>query len=295
LSAAGGLNFKEQNQIMDEFWDWWQHLPQNISPVIFEIGSFKLQYYGLMYIVAFAVTFFLVLYRVKHEDRFEMTTDQVKDAITYLIIGLIIGARLGYVLFYNLSYYFKHPIEIILPFSFTNGITFTGISGMSYHGGLIGATLAGWLYVHKAKLNWWSGVDLFVPVIPLGYTFGRLGNFINGELYGRVTTSSIGMYFPLAPTNELRHPSQLYEAFFEGIFLFAVLWSIRKLKTPRGAMLAFYLIGYGLVRFCIEYFRQPDAHLGFVFLSFSMGQILCALMIAAGACLHFFLWRQENA
>lgn len=277
---------------MDEFWDWWQHLPQNISPVIFEIGSFKLQYYGLMYIVAFAVTFFLVLYRVKHEDRFEMTTDQVKDAITYLIIGLIIGARLGYVLFYNLSYYFKHPIEIILPFSFTNGITFTGISGMSYHGGLIGATLAGWLYVRRAKLDWWNGVDLFVPVIPLGYTFGRLGNFINGELYGRVTTSSIGMLFPLAPTNELRHPSQLYEAFFEGIFLFAVLWSIRQIKTPRGAMLAFYLIGYGLVRFCIEYFRQPDAHLGFIFLSFSMGQILCALMIAAGVCLYFFLWRQ---
>ena len=280
---------------MDGFWDWWQHLPQNISPVIFEIGSFKLQYYGLMYIVAFAVTFLLVLYRVKHEDRFDMTTNQVKDAITYLILGLIIGARLGYVLFYNLSYYFKHPFEIILPFSFTNGITFTGISGMSYHGGLIGAILAGWLFVRKAKLDWWSGVDLFVPVIPLGYTFGRLGNFINGELYGRMTTSSIGMYFPLAPTKELRHPSQLYEAFFEGIFLFAVLWSIRKIKTPKGAMLAVYLIGYGLVRFCIEYFRQPDEHLGFVFLSFSMGQILCALMIAAGAGLYFYLRRQENA
>ena len=280
---------------MDEFWNWWQHLPQNIDPVIFEIGSFKLQYYGLMYIVAFAITFFLVLYRLRHEERFEITTDQVKDATTYLILGLIVGARLGYVLFYNFSYYLRHPLEIILPFSFSNGVTFTGISGMSYHGGLIGATIAGWFFVRKAKIDWWDGVDLFVPVIPLGYTFGRLGNFINGELYGRVTTAPIGMYFPLAPAGGLRHPSQLYEAFFEGIFLFAILWSIRKIKFPKGAMLALYLIGYGTARFFIEYFRQPDAQLGFVVLSFSMGQILCSLMIAVGLFLYFYLWRKQNA
>ena len=277
---------------MAEFWDWWQHLPQNISPVIFEIGWFKLQYYGLMYIVAFAITYFLVLYRTKHDNRFDMTSDQVKDATTYLILGLIIGARLGYVVFYNFSYYLSHPLEIILPFSFSDGVSFTGISGMSYHGGLIGAVAAGWLYVRRAGLNWWDGVDLYVPVIPLGYTFGRLGNFINGELYGRVTTSSIGMYFPLAPTRELRHPSQLYEAFFEGIFLFAILWSIRNFKMPSGATLAIYLIGYGTVRFCIEYFRQPDDHIGLVFLSFSMGQILCALMFVAGVGLYAYLLRK---
>ncbi len=276
---------------MAEFRDWWQHLPQNISPVIFEIGWFKLQYYGLMYIVAFAITFFLVLYRVKHDDRFELTTDQIKDATTYLILGLIIGARLGYVVFYNFSYYLSHPLEIILPFSFSNGVAFTGISGMSYHGGLIGTIVAGWLYFRKSTLGWWDGVDLYVPVIPMGYTFGRLGNFINGELYGRVTESSIGMYFPLAPTRELRHPSQLYEAFFEGIFLFAVLWSMRKLKMPKGASLAFYMIGYGTVRFFIEYFRQPDDHIGFVVLSFSMGQILCAFMVAAGFGLYVYLRR----
>jgi len=279
---------------MYDFQIWWQHLPQNISPVIFEIGWFKLQYYGLMYIVAFAITFFLVLYRLKHEKRFEYTPDQIKDATTYLILGLIVGARLGYVLFYNFSYYFKHPLEIIIPFSFSNGITFTGISGMSYHGGLIGATFAAWVYVYKAKLDWWSGVDLFVPVVPLGYTFGRLGNFINGELFGRVTTSPIGMYFPLAPAGELRHPSQLYEAFFEGIFLFLILWNIRKIKIPKGAMLALYLIGYGTVRFFIEYFREPDAHLGFVLLSFSMGQILCLLMITAGIFLYMYLGRRTH-
>jgi phosphatidylglycerol:prolipoprotein diacylglycerol transferase len=278
---------------MYDFQQWWQHLPQNISPVIFEIGGFKLQYYGLMYIVAFAITFFLVLYRLKRENRFEFTTDQIKDITTHLILGLIVGARLGYVLFYNFSYYIEHPLEIIVPFSFSNGITFTGISGMSYHGGLIGATFAALFYFKKTKLNWWSGVDLFVPVIPLGYTFGRLGNFINGELFGRVTTSAVGMYFPMAPAGQLRHPSQLYEAFFEGIFLFVILWSIRKIKIPNGAMLALYLIGYGIVRFFIEYFREPDAHLGFVLFSFSMGQILCLLMVATGILLYVYLWRRE--
>ena len=280
---------------MKSFWYWWQHLPGHISPVIFQIGWFRLQYYGLMYIVAFALTYLLVCYRLKHETRFAISTDQVKDAITYLILGLIIGARLGYVLFYNLPYYLKHPLEIILPFSFANGISFTGISGMSYHGGLVGAIVAGWLYVRRSKIDWWDGVDLFAPAIPLGYTFGRLGNFFNGELYGRVTTSPIGMYFPLAPTRQLRHPSQLYEAVFEGLFLFVLLWSIRRVKIAKGAMLAIYLIGYGTVRFFIEYFREPDAHIGFVFLSFSMGQILCSLMIAGGFFLYFYLQRREKA
>ncbi len=279
---------------MDELIIWWQHLPENISPVIFEIGSFKLQYYGLMYVIAFAFTFFLVMFRIKREKGFEISSDQVKDLTTLMMVGLIIGARLGYVLFYNLSYYLKHPLEIILPFSFSNGVTFTGISGMSYHGGLIGVIVVTWIYTRRASLNFWEVADLYTTVIPLGYTFGRLGNFINGELYGKVTSSWIGMYFPMAPGRELRHPSQLYEAFFEGIFLFAVLWSIRKIKKPQGAMLAFYLIGYGVVRFFIEYFRQPDSHLGYIFLSFSMGQMLCAAMIAGGIFLFLYFRQKES-
>jgi len=283
-----------KQSLMSEFWDWWQHLPQHISPVIFEIGWFRLQYYGLMYIVAFALTYFLVLYRVKHEERFGFSKDQVNDLTTYAILGLIIGARLGYVLFYNLSYYMRHPLEIILPFSFSNGFTFTGISGMSYHGGLIGILLLVFWYIRKAKLEYWDVMDLYVPVVPLGYTFGRLGNFINGELFGRTTTSAIGMYFPQAPEKVLRHPSQLYEAFFEGVFLFLLLWSIRKFKVPKGAMLALYVIGYGTVRFVIEFFREPDSHLGFILSSFSMGQILCALMIAGGIGLYFYLKQKEQ-
>ena len=279
---------------MDEFLIWWQHLPENINPVIFEIGSFKLQYYGLMYVFAFAITFFLVLFRIKREKGFEITSDQVKDLTTLMMVGLIIGARLGYVIFYNLSYYLKHPLEIILPFEFSNGITFTGISGMSYHGGLAGLFICALIFTRKAKLSFWQVSDLYVPVVPLGYTFGRLGNFINGELFGRVTSSSIGMYFPLAPGHGLRHPSQLYEAFFEGIFIFFVLWNIRKIKMPQGATFAFYLIGYGTVRFFIEYFRQPDTHLGYILFSFSMGQLLCAAMITCGALLLLYLRKKDS-
>ncbi len=276
---------------MEGFWSWWQHLPQHISPVIFQIGSFKLQYYGLMYLVAFAITYGLVLYRLKREDRFRITRQQVNDLTTVIILGLMVGARLGYVVFYNLPYFLKHPLEIFLPFEFSNGITFTGISGMSYHGGLIGILVAAGLYVRRNGLDLREVADLYIPGIPLGYTFGRLGNFINGELYGRITSAPIGMHFPLAPERALRHPSQLYEAFFEGVFLFAVLWSVRKARAPRGAMLAFYLAGYGVVRFFIEFFREPDAHLGFVVGFFSMGQVLCAAMIAAGIVLLAVLRR----
>jgi phosphatidylglycerol:prolipoprotein diacylglycerol transferase len=276
---------------MVEFWNWWQHLPQKISPVIFQIGSFKLQYYGLMYLVAFGCTYALVLYRLRHEERFRITRPQVNDITTFAILGLMIGARLGYVVFYNPVYFLKHPLEIFLPFDFSHGVTFTGISGMSYHGGLIGVLLAVWVYTRKNRIRLRDVIDLYVPVIPLGYTFGRLGNFINGELYGRITAAPIGMYFPLAPEKALRHPSQLYEALFEGILLFAVMWSLRRVKAPPGAMLGFYLIGYGTVRFFIEFFREPDAHLGFVVSFFSMGQVLCAAMIAAGVFLFFYLRR----
>lgn len=274
---------------MSSFWQWWQHIPEHLDPVIFSIGSFKLQYYGLMYVVAFALTYVLVAYRLKHERRFQVTNEQVQALITYMMLGVIIGARLGYVLFYNLSYFIKHPLEIFLPFNFSDGIKFTGITGMSFHGGLICVILFAWLYCRKNNLRFLEMADLFIPAIPLGYTFGRLGNFINGELYGRITTAPIGMMFPQATGSALRHPSQLYEAFFEGIFLFVLLWSLRRRVRMPGAMLGLYLIGYGTVRFFIEFFRQPDAHLGFVLSSFSMGQVLCLLMIGVGTMLLVIL------
>jgi phosphatidylglycerol:prolipoprotein diacylglycerol transferase len=279
---------------MNTFIDWWQHLPARLDPVLIELGPLKIQYYGLMYIVAFAITYALVIYRLRSEKIEVIGLQQVKDLTTYMILGLIIGARLGYVFFYNWSYYWAHPLEIILPFDFSDGMRFTGISGMSYHGGLIGAILAAAWYLRRHAIAFWPIADLYIPAIPIAYTFGRLGNFINGELYGRATDASIGMYFPLDPTRSLRHPSQLYEAFFEGIFLFVILWPLRRKQGgPPGRFLAFYLFGYGCVRFFIEFFREPDAHIGFVFFSLSMGQLLCSLMMAAGIILYIYLAKRS--
>jgi len=188
----------------------------------------------------------------------------------------------------------RHPLEIILPFDISDHFRFTGITGMSYHGGLIGIIITAFLYTRRNKLNFFEMADLFVPILPLGYTFGRLGNFINGELYGRITTAPIGMYFPSANSLGRRHPSQLYEAFFEGIFLFVCLWLVRKRIQTRGAMIALYLIGYGLVRFGIEFFRQPDAHIGFVLFQLSVGQILCSLMILSGVLVLLYLTAMER-
>jgi phosphatidylglycerol:prolipoprotein diacylglycerol transferase len=266
--------------------EFWQHIPEHINPNIIEIGQFQIRYYGLMYIVAFTIVYLLSLHRVKDED-YSFSKDTIQDSFVWMILGLMLGGRLGYVLFYNFSYYLSRPLEIFLPFSFDNGIQFTGLAGMSYHGGLIGLIAAALLYCRKKKINFWHFADLFVPIVPLGYTFGRIGNFINGELYGRVTSSPWGMYFPLDMSNNLRHPSQLYEAFFEGIFLFIILWSIRKKSPFNGFLLALYLTGYGLVRFFIEFVRQPDPQLGFIVGSLSMGQVLCFTMILCGAVIYF--------
>jgi len=266
---------------MEVFINTWQNLPAQISPVLFSIGSFQLRYYSLMYIIAFALVYLMVSYRIKHEN-YEYGTETIQDYMVWAMLGVIFGGRLGYVLFYNFSYYLQHPLEIILPFDFSNGIKFIGLSGMSYHGGLIGVAVVSLYFCLKNKINFWRFADLFMPAVPLGYTFGRIGNFINGELFGRVTAMPWGMYFPLDPTQQLRHPSQLYEAFFEGIVLFAILWLLRKKKRFDGYLLGIYLCGYGFVRFIIEFFREPDYQLGFVLGFLSMGQVLCLSMILCG-------------
>lgn len=267
--------------MLNQYIEIWNHLPEHINPVIFQTGQFQVRYYGLMYIVAFAVVYLLVLHRIKNE-KYDYSKNVIQDFFIWVILGLMIGARLGYVVFYNLRYYIAHPLEIALPFSFTNGFHYTGIGGMSYHGGLIGVLFATFLFCYKHKINFWHFSDLLAPAIPLGYTFGRLGNFINGELYGRATTAAWGMYFQLDPSQQLRHPSQLYEAFFEGVFLFFILWPLRKRNMFNGFLLSLYLIGYGLVRFFIEFVRQPDPQLGFILGPFTMGQLLCLLMILGG-------------
>jgi phosphatidylglycerol---prolipoprotein diacylglyceryl transferase len=275
---------------MESFINAWQQLPSHVSPALFSIGSFQLRYYSLMYLVAFAIVYFLTLYRVKYEN-YEYTGEMVQDYLVWAMLGLICGARFGYALFYNFSYYLQHPLEIILPFDFSNGFKFVGLSGMSYHGGFIGIFIVTLLYCRKHKIKIWHFIDLFTPAIPLGYTFGRIGNFTNGELYGRVTTMPWGMYFPLDLTHRLRHPSQLYEAVFEGIVLFTLLWLIRKKKSFDGFLIGIYICGYGLARFFIEFFREPDYQLGFVLSFMSMGQVLCALMMMAGIIILIWRWR----
>lgn len=266
---------------MNNFIQWWQYLPENINPNLISIGPFQIRYYGLMYLLGFATVYLLLRYRIKRENT-GVGAKVIADYFFWMIPAVLVGGRLGYVLFYNLGYYLGHPLEIFLPFDFSHGLRYTGIYGMSYHGALVAVIFGTLIFCRKNKINLWKFTDLVVPAVPLGYTFGRIGNFINGELYGRATNFFLGMYFPLDPTGELRHPSQLYEAFFEGIFLFIVLWSLRQNKRFSGQLFPIYLIGYGVVRFFVEFFRQPDVQLGFLFGWLTMGQILCLAMIVAG-------------
>jgi len=274
---------------MNDFLLWWQQLPSQMNPVLFSVGAFAIRWYGMMYIIAFGVVYLLSRYRIQNE-KLPFERSYVGDALTWAMIGVVLGGRLGYILFYGMSSFLADPLGTLIPWIPVpgGGCRFAGITGMSYHGGVIGVILALAAFTLSRKKAFFETFDLFIPAIPLGYTFGRLGNFINGELYGRVTDSALGMYFPLAPTYELRHPSQLYEAFFEGIVLFILLWLLRKKSPFPGFLSATYLFGYGFVRFFIEYVREPDVQLGFVFLNFSMGQVLCFVMMVAGVAVFLF-------
>ncbi len=304
------------------------NFPKWIHPEIFPgipvLGL--LRWYGLMYIFAFA-TAYLVLKRERKEGLLDTTEqkateDDIFSFITFGIIFLLLGARIFSTLVYDTSgLYWKKPWLIFWPFD-TETKQFTGLAGMSYHGGFIGGLIGMivWCITHKRPV--WKWIDAMVVAIPLGYTFGRLGNFMNGELYGRITTVPWGIVFPRAErfsysinwvqdfaatcgmtvaegtklVNLPRHPSQLYEALFEGLLLWTVLWTLRKHKPFDGFLAGCYTIGYGLVRFVIEYFREPDADLGYrisrdgsdaiyintSLLNISTGQILCFLMILGG-------------
>ncbi|MCP4757512.1 MAG: prolipoprotein diacylglyceryl transferase, partial [Proteobacteria bacterium] len=260
---------------------WWNHLPEHIDPVMAQIGPFSLRYYGLMYVVAFVLGYLLILHRLKHEEH-EYTKETVQNYATWVFLGVLIGARFGYVFFYNFNYFAAHPLKAISPIDFSNGFKYVGFSGMSFHGGAIGVVLCSFYFCRKNKIDFWKFSELVTPVIPLSSTFGRIGNFLNGELYGRVTEVPWGMYFPADPTGRLRHPSQLYEAFFEGLFLFLLFWGLRKKRFFPGFLMGLYLIGYGTARFFVEFVRMPDSQLKFVLGPFTMGQILCICMAMCG-------------
>ena len=273
-----------------DFLTWWQTLPSQMDPVLISIGPLTIYWYSTMYLVAFGVVYILCSRKIKQKTFTKINLEQFEDLLSWCFIGLLIGARFGYVFFYNFEYYLSNPLEILLPFKYYNGNwIFTGIAGMSYHGGVIGVVAAIWLFSRKVNLHLLELADFLTAAIPLGYFFGRIGNFINGELYGRTTDASIGMYFPNSGDQVLRHPSQLYEAFFEGIILYYIINLFNK-HSQLGFNSGTYVFGYGFVRFFIEYFREPDAHLGFILFNLSMGQLLCVAMMLSG----IYIWYVGN-
>lgn len=292
--------------------NYYQHLPGHINSAAPKVGIFLIDYYSLMYILAFLTVYLLLIYRIKKKEG-QYSKNLILDFMFYAILGVLIGGRLGYVIFYNFPYYLAHPLEIFLPIQATGyGLQVTGYYGMSFHGGLLGVILAGYIFSKKQKINFWKLADFVVPVIPAGYFFGRIGNFLNGELYGRATNKFWGMYFPASTETQnfaslqLRHPSQLYEAFFEGLVIFIILWTLRNtwtsdvqakrpkdIRCPAGSLLLFYLFLYGLFRFFIEFFREPDSQVGLIFGFLTLGQLLSLAMIASGAAI-FFVRRRKN-
>jgi len=266
----------------------WQHLPEKLNPVAFHLGPIAVSWYGIMYIIAFALVYFLVRYRIRSE-KLEVPLETVEDFFPWGIAGVFLGARLFDVVVYDWSYFQNHLSQIFLPFDIQNHWQYIGIYGMSYFGGFIGLAIALYFFTKLRKINILELSDLFAPVVPLALAFGRLGNFINGELYGRITNKPWAMYFPADFSRQLRHPSQIYEMLLEGILLFIILWSIRRKNFPIGYLSAFFLIGYGLARFLSEFFRQPDN--GWFFLSLTIGQWFSFLIIIIGL---YILIHQKN-
>lgn len=274
--------------------DLWRDLPSHLSPVFFKIGALEVRWYGLCYFFAIFLSFLLCSWRIRRKE-IALKQNHLEDYYFWVILGIVIGARLAYVIFYQWSYYAAQPLEIFLPLRFEKGsIEFTGISGLSFHGGWAGSILATVLFCRKHKLKAWEFLDFIVPSVPAGYFFGRLGNFLNGELYGRVTASKWAMIFPADPLQLPRHPSQLYEAFGEGIVIFLILWPLRNKKFFPGWIFCAYAFLYGAIRFLIEYTRAPDAQLGLLVLRLTMGQWLCVGMIAISIIFSVILHNRKN-
>jgi len=246
----------------------------NIDPVAFSIGPLAVRWYGLMYLLGFGAAWWLGIRRIER-GRAPVNRTQFDDLVFLAVLGVILGGRLGYVLFYKPAHYASHPMEIFAVWQ----------GGMSFHGGLLGVMLAMGVASWRHKVDYLRLMDFLAPLTPLGIAAGRLGNFINGELWGRTTTLPWGMVFRGAG-DVPRHPSQLYQFALEGLTLFVLLWWFSLKPRPRGQVSALFLLGYGSLRFIGEFAREPDAFLGYLALGFTMGQWLCLPMIAGG----IFLW-----
>ena len=246
----------------------------SIDPVLLSIGPFQIRYYGLFYVIGFIIAYFLINHLAKKKE-ISLNKDDIADLLLYVIVGIILGARIFYVFVYNLPYYLANPFEMIAVWH----------GGLSFHGALIGAVIAGFYFCKKRKIDFYELADIAVIPVALGLALGRLGNFINGELYGRITDVSWAVKFPDA--EGFRHPSQIY-ASFKNMLIFFTLWVIKDKKLPKGFMFWLFLVMYSALRFTVEFFRAPDEQLGFIISWLTMGKILSIVMFAIGL---FFIYK----
>jgi phosphatidylglycerol:prolipoprotein diacylglycerol transferase len=260
-----------------------------INPVALQIGPLAVHWYGITYLVAFGLFVALGRLRLRHEPFASLRGPQawsaqdVEDILFLGVLGVILGGRLGYCLFYKPTYYLAHPLEVFAVWQ----------GGMSFHGGLLGVSAALIWFAHSRQRPLWQVADFVAPCVPTGLASGRVGNFINGELWGRVASSDLPWAMVFRGAGDVpRHPSQVYQFLLEGMLLFVLLWLYARKPRAQGQVAAAFLFGYGVFRFVAEYFREPDAFLGLLTLGMSMGQWLCVPMIVAGAGLWVWLGRK---
>lgn len=268
---------------------FWNEIYTHFDPVAFKVGGFAVHWYGLMYMLALLGALYTAKWYVKREN-VGFSNQILESYFIWIEIGIVLGARIGYILFYDphVEYYLTHPWQMFNPFM--DG-TFVGIRGMSYHGAIVGFFLGTWFFNLKYKINVWKLLDVVAISVPVGYVFGRIGNFLNQELIGRPTEVSWGIYVD----GVLRHPSQLYEAVLEGLMVFVVLYIYRNYKKYDGELIALYGFFYSVGRFVAEFFREPDFQIGFVYGNWmSKGQALSIVMAFCGLLLYFFIIKRAK-
>ncbi len=253
----------------------------NFDPIALQLGPIAVRWYGLMYLAAFAIVLVLGRIRIRTQPWLSMTVRDLDDMLFFGVLGVVLGGRFGYILFYKPLEYLHDPVRIF----------FVWEGGMSFHGGLIGVILAMVWFARSRAKQWLEVTDFIAPLCPLGLGAGRIGNFINGELWGRPTEGPWAMVFPQAADGIPRHPSQLYEFALEGLVLFAVLWLFARRWRPLGALSGMFLFAYGVLRFVVEFTREPDEFLGLLGFGLSMGQWLSLPMIVAG--LVMMVWANK--
>ncbi len=259
------------------------HYVHNIDPVIFDFGVLQIRWYGLMYVIGFIIAGYLLKVLVK-KNFFKISEDKVDTLVTTMIVCMFLGARSFYVFIYNWESYSGNLIDIIAVWK----------GGLSFHGALVGLITGGVIFAHRNKVTWYEVMDAVALAGTQGIFWGRLGNFINGELFGRATDSSLGVIFPNGGGPYPRHASQLYEAVLEGLLLMGIVWLVKSRTKYYGIIGAFFVGGYGVLRFIIEFFREPDSQLGYYFGFFTMGQLLCLIMILVGVVWYVYFTKKKH-